>query len=403
MTKTDYDYIVLGCGGIGSGAAYWLSRRAGNAVLGIEQFELGHHKGGSQDYSRIIRLAGYGPEHTPLTPHTFKTWGTVEEESALQIVRKTGGVFWWPKDAPERQREYMERTASAMDAEGIPYDRVDAAEVMRRYPQFHIDEDIEAIIQEDTGIVDPSKGNAAHQQLACYHGATILDHCPVEALHPFDGGVTVETKKGTFTCRRLVITAGAWVDRILAQLGLQLKVIVTREQVTYYATPNLREFAVGNFPIFLVPTELGAIYGFPIHGEVATKAAIDMSGKVVTADTRNFDPDVEVEEYQEAWLKQHIPGFLGPKLYTKTCLYTMPLDRQFIIDTLPGHPQIILCCGAGHAFKFASLFGKILSELAIDGQTQYPIDSMTWHRPAVTDPDNYDSYILQRLRETGRT
>jgi sarcosine oxidase len=69
---------------------------------------------------------------------------------------------------------------------------------------------------------------------------------------------------------------------------------------------------------------------------------------------------------------------------------------------LPGHPQIILCCGAGHAFKFASLFGKILSELAIDGQTQYPIESMTWHRPAVTDPDNYDSYILQRLQETGR-
>jgi sarcosine oxidase len=76
-----------------------------------------------------------------------------------------------------------------MDAEGIPYDRVDGAEVMRRYPQFHIDEDVEAIIQADTGIVDPSKGNAAHQQLARYHGATILDHCPVEALHPFDGGV----------------------------------------------------------------------------------------------------------------------------------------------------------------------------------------------------------------------
>ena len=59
MTKTNYEYIVLGCGGIGSGAAYWLSRRAGNEVLGIEQFELGHGNGSSHGYSRIIRLLGY--------------------------------------------------------------------------------------------------------------------------------------------------------------------------------------------------------------------------------------------------------------------------------------------------------------------------------------------------------
>jgi sarcosine oxidase len=154
MTKTEYEYIVLGCGGIGSGATYWLSRRAGKDVLGLEQFELGHHKGGSQDYSRIIRLVGYGSEHTPLTPHTYKTWGTVEEESALQIVRKTGGVFWWAKDAPARSREYMNRTITAMDDAGIPYDLVDGDEVMRRYPQFRVDKDIDAVIQDDTGLVD---------------------------------------------------------------------------------------------------------------------------------------------------------------------------------------------------------------------------------------------------------
>ena len=39
--KTVYEYIIIGCGGIGSAAAYWLSREAGKEVLGIEQFELG--------------------------------------------------------------------------------------------------------------------------------------------------------------------------------------------------------------------------------------------------------------------------------------------------------------------------------------------------------------------------
>ena len=75
------------------------------------------------------------------------------------------------------------------------------------------------------------------------------------------------------------------------------------------------------------------------------------------------------------------------KLYTKACLYTMPKDRGFIIDHLPEHPQIILCVGAGHAYKFSGLFGKILSEMAIDGKTDHPIDPFVLDRPAVTDPD----------------
>ena len=45
-------------------------------------------------------------------------------------------------------------------------------------------------------------------------------------------------------------------------------------------------------------------------------------------------------------------GF-GPIQETKTCLYTMTLDRHFVVDTLAykGLPQVVVCCGAGHAYK----------------------------------------------------
>ena len=64
--RRDYEYIVLGLGGLGSGATYWLSRKAGEEVLGIEQFELGHVRGESQDHSRIIRLSYHTPEYVEL-------------------------------------------------------------------------------------------------------------------------------------------------------------------------------------------------------------------------------------------------------------------------------------------------------------------------------------------------
>lgn len=389
--QVNFDYIVLGCGGVGSGAAYWLARRSGANVLGLEQFELGHHKGGSQDHSRIIRLTYHNAKYTALTPHTYEAWNVLEEESAVKVITNTGSIEWAEADSPHV--EDVQVYADAMDAAHIPYERFGADEVMRRYPQFRFDREIDALWQDKTGIVDAGKGNAAHVGMARYHGASILTHTQVSDIRPFEGGVDVVTNKGSFSCQKLIITAGAWMDSVLESIDLNLQLTVTQEQVTYYCTPNLKEFSVGRFPIFINHGNQ-VYYGFPIYGEVATKAAIDASGAPVTADTRTFEGDPVKEKQLTDWLNRFVPGFTGPKLYTKTCLYTMPKDRDFVIDQHPAHPQIIICNGAGHVYKFASLMGKILSEVAIDGHTQYPISDFSIDRPAIMDPAFEASYHI---------
>jgi sarcosine oxidase len=214
-----------------------------------------------------------------------------------------------------------------------------------------------------------------------------MDHTAVKSIQPFDGGVTVDTDNGTFECKRLIITAGAWADKILADVGINLGLTVTQEQVMYYATPNLKKFSIGQFPVFLATGSEGMFYGFPVYGLVATKATVGSTGIVTTADGRSFEPDAEVERDVEEWLNKYIPGFTGPKILSKTCLYARPRDVNFVIDTVPGHPQIIVCNGAGHGYKFSSLLGKILSEMAIDGETEYPIAPFTLQREAITDPN----------------
>jgi glycine/D-amino acid oxidase-like deaminating enzyme len=64
----------------------------------------------------------------------------------------------------------------------------------------------------------------------------------------------------------------------------------------------------------------------------------------------------------------------------------MPPDRQFVIDSVPGYPRISVVVDGGHAFKFATLIGRILSQLALDGRTEYPIAAFGADRPALTDP-----------------
>lgn len=391
--KTAFEFIVIGCGGIGSAAAYWLARSAGREVLAIEQFALGHDRGESQDHSRIIRLSYHDAAYTALTPHTYTAWRAAEDESGVQLVLKTGGVDL--ELVTGDQPQYVQHYANSMRAADIPFESLSAAELMARWPQFQLPDAVQGLYQADSGLVDARKGNAVHATLARARGATILDNTPVHSIRPIGDTVEVDTAAGTFSARRVVVASGAWSNQVLRNAGIALPLTVTQEQVTYFQTPHLREFAPGRFPIWIWHGgPRNCFYGFPVYGEVATKAGQDVGGEVVTADTRTFTPNPRAQADLRRFLETYIPRAVGPELYTKTCLYTLTPDRDFVIDSLPEHPQIAVAIGAGHAFKFAGLIGKILSQLAIDGRSEHPIDTFRIDRPALTDPSFPASFMV---------
>jgi sarcosine oxidase len=353
-------------------------------VLGFEQFAHGHHTGGSQDHSRIIRLSYHAPEYIRLAPHAYTAWAEAEAESGVQVVLKTGGLDMGPEEGDGHA--WVERYAAVMDDAEVPYERLSAAAAMARFPQFTLPDSVACLYQADAGLVDPRKANAAHAIMAQARGATLLDRTPVLSIRPDGDGVELETAAGRLRCRRLVVTAGSWAARILAQVGLRFPITVTQEQVTYFQTPNLRAFAPDRFPIWMWFGP-GGYYGFPVYGEVAVKAAAESLSQIVTPETRSFEPSPSAEADLRRFMGRYIPGALGPTLYSKTCLYDMPPDRNFVIDALPDHPQIIVANGAAHSFKFAALIGRILSQLASTGETEYPIAPFSLARPAITDPN----------------
>lgn len=377
--KQAYEYVVVGCGGLGSAAAYRLAREGGSEVLALEQFHLGHDNGASQDHSRIIRLSYHDPAYTALTPATFTAWAEVEEESGVQLVVKTGGL-----DLAEAGSPSVNDYAAAMTAAGIPFEDLSADEAMRRWPQWRLREEDRVLFQDTAGLVDARKANATHIALARAHGATVLDNTPVRELRPSGDGVDVVTDDAIFHAGRVVVAADAWTNQVLASVGVEWPLTITQEQVTFWATPHLRQFAPDRFPIWIWHGE--DFYGFPVYGEVATKAGVDVGGEAVTTDTRTFEKNPLAHARLVAFLEERLPDSLGPELYTRTCLYTMPPDRNFTIDFVPGHPQIVVAQGAAHAFKFAALIGQIVSDLAVRGQSSYPIGAFSAGRAALTDP-----------------
>jgi sarcosine oxidase len=272
-----------------------------------------------------------------------------------------------------------------MSARDIPFDDWTADEAMARFPQFRLESGSRVLYQADSGLCDPRKAIPTQVALARARGATVLDNTPVRRLVPVANGVEIHTDATVFRAQQVIVAADAWTNAVLRETGTQIPLTITQEQVTYFATPHLRDFAPGRFPIWIWHGP-ESFYGFPVYGEVATKAGLDVGGDVVTTETRTYEPNPRPHQKLIEFLERHIPGSLGPELYTKPCLYTMPPDRNFVIDRLPEHPHIIVAQGAAHVFKFSSLVGKITAELATSGATEYPIDAFSLNRPALTDP-----------------
>ncbi len=374
--KKDYEHIVLGLGGFGSAAAYWLSKRAGAEVLGLEQFELGHVRGESQDHSRIIRLSYHTPAYVELAKYAFRAWAQLEKDAGEQIVLKTGGLDFAPRLSAIPLTDY----SGSMAAAGVDFEPLDAGEIMRRWPPFRLTDDIHGLFQPESGIAKAARANAAHQRVAREQGATLRERSPVDSIQPSNGEIAVVAGGEQYRCRRLVIAAGAWSNRALAPFGIQLPLTVTQEQVTYFRTSRPADFEPGRFPIWIWLDD-PCFYGLPIFGEAGPKVGQHAGGQTVTADTRTFEPDQAALGRVQEFLRKYIPSALGPVIYTKSCLYTLTPDRDFVLDTVPGHANATVAIGGGHGFKFASLIGRILSELALDGHTEHNIEPFRINRP----------------------
>jgi sarcosine oxidase len=271
--RRDYEVIVLGLGGLGSGAAYWLARQ-GAKVLGIEQFELGHVRGALHDHSRIIRLSYHTPFYVALAKQAYAAWAAVEADAGEQLILRTGGLDLEPATAAISLDGY----AASLAAEAVPFEWLDAPEIMRRWPQFSLTPHVRGLFQAQSGIAPAARGTATHQQLARTHGAVLLDQTPVRSIRDAGGEVTVHTDGGTFRCGRLIITADAWTNDILQHLDVQLPLTITQEQVTYFASPRYGDYAPDRFPVWIWMDE-PCFYGFPIYGEPAVKVAQDVGGR----------------------------------------------------------------------------------------------------------------------------
>jgi monomeric sarcosine oxidase len=387
MTR-EVEYTVVGLGALGSGAAYQLARR-GADVVGIEQFELGHERGASHDHSRILRHSYHTPFYVALTIDAYNDWQTLEESTGQELTTRVGGLDLFPAGTETPYSEYTE----SLDAWDIDYELLDVVAMRDRFPQFALPDGTTGLYQQRGSIAAAARGTAAMQAEARRLGADLRDNTPVLGLRDLgDTGVEVHTADETYLSRRVIVCADAWTNDVLAGLDWSIPLTTTLEQVTYFQPEHPERFAQGSMPLWIWMDD-PCYYGFPTYHEATIKMAEDCGGAEVTGDNRPFDPDQERLQRLADFVAETIPD-AGPPVRSKTCLYTLTHDRDFLLGPVPGHESVIVGLGAGHGFKFSPTIGRVLSELAIDGATPADIAAFTLDRPGIAA----DAPVLWRFQ-----
>ncbi len=377
------DVIVIGAGVAGANAAHQLARRGARVRL-IEQFQINHTHGSSHGPSRIIRLAYLERRYVVLAQAAYAMWREMEAESGERLLFTSGGLDFGEPDALEL-KEIGENYA----AMGIPYDAVDAREIMRRFPQFRLPDSYIGFYQPDYAMLAADRCVATAARLAQRHGAALHESTAVRAITPQTGGVTVRTDSGTYSADRLVICAGSWIQLLLQSLGVDLPLTVTKEQVLFMRAKDPESFAIGRFPLFIHrsngSTSLGS--GFPTLGHQCPKLMLDRIGPRKAPGDADKTIEPELAETVRAYAMRILPGLTGEVAEAVSCRYTMTPDEDFVIDHHPEHRQIVYASPcSGHGFKFGPVIGEILADLALTGATAHDVSRFRAARFAARGP-----------------
>jgi sarcosine oxidase len=339
----------------------------------IEQFALGHDRGSSHGAARITRHSYADRAYANLMPAAFSAWRELEADAGEALYIRTGGVSFSPPAV-----DYAAQVAANLKDLGVPHWRASGRAWNQRHPAFALPDLYDVVFEPDAGLIRAARAVALEVELARLHGGNqvrVIDQAPVRRIDLDQERPVVLTDKAQIVADRVIVSAGAWVKRLLPSLPVSLR--VTRQQVLYVRASDSAPFRIGRFPVFFFK---GAglddsYYGMPEFEGLGVKVARHSGPE--------FDPDALDrtigEEYKATvrhFLRGHLPALAdAPIDFTEVCLYTVAPDEHFQVDFLPGRPDVIVASPcSGHGFKFSCLIGRVLADLATAGKTDLAVE-----------------------------
>ncbi len=380
--STHFDVIVVGAGSMGMAAGYQLAKQGVKTLL-VDAYDPPHTEGSHHGDTRIIRHAyGEGREYVPFALRAQELWYELENETHHKIFTKTGVLVFGPKGESDFVAETMEAAAE----HSLTVDLLEGDEINKRWPGITVPENYNAIFEPNSGVLFSENCIRAYRELAEAKGAKVLTYTRVEDFEVSQDIVKIQTANGSYTADKLIVSMGAWNSKLLSKLNLDIPLQPYRQVVGFFESDESKYNNAVDFPGFMVEVPNGIYYGFPSFGGCGLKIGYHTYGQQIDPDTinREFGAYPEDESNLRDFLGKYMPEANGELKRGAVCMYTKTPDEHFVIDTHPEHSNVFIAAGfSGHGFKFSSVVGEVLSQLATTGKTEHDISLFSINRPAL--------------------
>lgn len=363
----NYEVVIIGGGINGLATADALLRMGVTSLALVEQYTLGHPRGSSHGHSRITRSSYSSPKYVELMQRVHDEAWPLWERDAGPLLHPTPGCFFGPQvddylNSLRSSPEVMKRIEVLTPEEG-----------RRRFPAFLFPDSPRVVVDHTCAVIAAQRTMEFLTARLRSSSARIYEECMVTSIRQTPDALLVKmAEEMPLRCSRLVVTAGPWTSKILASFDASLRVV--HQDVGYFELPG--SMRPPDFPVWIYAAEQPgeSFYGLPQFERAGVKVARHRVAGSSDSPYRPVQESISPEALADLQQFAARQWALPPRLVGyEACLYTNTRSEDFILDTLPDDPRVVIGAGfSGHGFKFAPLTGRILAELALHGVTGVP-------------------------------
>lgn len=397
-TPATADVVVIGGGVNGASIAYQLAKRgAGNVVL-VERRQLG--AGATGKSGALVRAHYSNSPETHLTLESLKIFKSWDDEVGFGTPRfeETGFL----RVVHPRDEAKLEANVEAQQALGGNTWIVSPEEIREIEPLMRTNDITCAAYEPGSGYADPNATLFGFVAAARRHGAVLLPNTEATRIVTDSDRVAgVETTAGTISTRTVVVAAGAYADRLLKPVGVDLGLFTRRAQVVVFRWPAEMD-QQRRHAVVIDSTQHS---WFRPEGAAGTLIGVEYGARDRhDPDTYNETVDDGYIDHARTALAARFPLFAQATMRGAWAgMFMHSPDDHPIIDHIPSVPGLFVMAGdSGTSFKTSPAIGICMAEWIMDGQASlvdlHPFRSTRFAegQPWI-DQNAYDSQIEQTI------
>jgi glycine/D-amino acid oxidase-like deaminating enzyme len=385
MTKekgNHFQVIVIGGGPMGLATAYHLNKRGCKSLV-LEQFNFKNQLGSSAGVSRQYRIPYPEAYMVQMALDAQPFWDELQTQTSRKLLDKVG-TLWFGDPAVHSTEGNIAEAEQALKALHVPYTTLTSKQIEEQYHFKNLPENYTGLFQADGASIDfKATIETLYEAAENSPYVTLKEESPVTDIKQVDQLFYVSTPRETFISEKLIIVPGPYIDNVINLLDFKIEATYWNMSSAYfkktdptiqYPTWFVFQNAVGQngnqfygFP--------GVVWDHPDYIRVAPDFVID---PLNDPDQRTLVPNPQELAYTSEWIKNHMTGLDPVPHFTSTCLIALSKidNKELLIDFappyVPNHKNIVIYA-TGWAAKFTPFLGKILTDLALDGHSEFDI------------------------------